>query len=219
MTTIFIKTCPKDHQWLQYLLPSIEKYAEGFKDVVIVSDAGKNVIPPEYLNTIITQVNDSRSKSDIENFRQKARENWSKGKYDPEKTLTLYINSYGGDLYQAFALIDMMRLSKHPIRTIGLGTICSAALLIFSSGTKGERLISKNTELMMHQYSNEVSGKHHELMSHIKGGDLTNNRMIKLFQDTSNLDAKAIKSKLLAPTDAWLTAEELKQYGIADKIF
>ena len=52
MTTIFIKTCPKDHQWLQYLLPSIEKYAEGFKDVVIVSDAGKRIIPPEYLNTI-----------------------------------------------------------------------------------------------------------------------------------------------------------------------
>ena len=143
--------------------------------------------------------------------------------YENTKTekslLTLYINSPGGCLADAFALIDMMRLSKHPIRTIGLGTICSAALLIFSSGTKGERLISKNTELMMHQYSNEVSGKHHELMSHIKGGDLTNNRMIKLFQDTSNLDAKAIKSKLLAPADAWLTAEELKQYGIADKIF
>jgi ATP-dependent Clp protease protease subunit len=137
-----------------------------------------------------------------------------------EKTLlTLYINSPGGCLADAFALIDMMRLSKHPIRTIGIGTICSAALLIFSSGTKGERLVSKNAELMMHQYSNEVSGKHHELKSHIMGGDLTNNRMIKLFQDTSNLDAKAIKSKLLSPTDAWLTADELLQYGIADKIF
>jgi len=51
MTTIFIKTCPKDHVWLQYLLPSIEKYAEGFKDVVIVSDEGQ-VIPPEYLRSI-----------------------------------------------------------------------------------------------------------------------------------------------------------------------
>jgi ATP-dependent Clp protease protease subunit len=136
-----------------------------------------------------------------------------------ETLLTLYVNSPGGCLADAFALIDMMRLSKHPIRTIGLGTICSAALLIFSSGTKGERLISKNAELMMHQYSNEISGKHHELKSQILGGDLTNNRMIKLFQDTSNLDAKAIKSKLLSPTDAWLTAEELLQYGIADKIF
>jgi hypothetical protein len=51
MTSIFIKTCPKDHVWLQYLLPSIEKYAEGFKDVVIVSDAG-TVIPHEYLSSI-----------------------------------------------------------------------------------------------------------------------------------------------------------------------
>lgn len=51
MTSIFIKTYPKDHAWLQYLLPSIEKYAEGFKDVVIVSDAG-TVIPPEYLSSI-----------------------------------------------------------------------------------------------------------------------------------------------------------------------
>ena len=40
------------------------------------------------------------------------------GKYDPEKTLTLYINSYGGDLYQAFALIDMMKRSQYPVSTI-----------------------------------------------------------------------------------------------------
>lgn len=51
MTSIFIKTYPNDHVWLQYLLPSIEKYARGFKDVIIVSDAG-TIIPPEYLNSI-----------------------------------------------------------------------------------------------------------------------------------------------------------------------
>lgn len=51
MTSIFIKTYPNDHMWLQYLLPSIEKYAEGFKDVVIVSDVG-TVVPPEYLSSI-----------------------------------------------------------------------------------------------------------------------------------------------------------------------
>ena len=50
-TSIFIKTYPNDHVWLQYLLPSIEKYAEGFKEVIIVSDAG-TVIPPEYLSSI-----------------------------------------------------------------------------------------------------------------------------------------------------------------------
>jgi hypothetical protein len=51
MTSIFIKTYPKDHIWLQYLLPSIEKYAEGFKDVIIVSDEGPR-IPDEYLSCI-----------------------------------------------------------------------------------------------------------------------------------------------------------------------
>jgi len=51
MTSIFIKTFPKDHVWLKYLLPSIEKYADGFKDVIIVSDAGTE-IPPEYLSSI-----------------------------------------------------------------------------------------------------------------------------------------------------------------------
>lgn len=51
MTSIFIKTCPKDHAWLKYLLPSIEKYADGFKDVIIVSDTG-TVIPRAYLNFI-----------------------------------------------------------------------------------------------------------------------------------------------------------------------
>ena len=51
MTSIFIKTFPKDHVWLKYLLPSIEKYADGFKDVIIVSDAGTK-IPPEYLSSI-----------------------------------------------------------------------------------------------------------------------------------------------------------------------
>ncbi len=50
-----------------------------------------------------------------------------------EKVLTLYINSSGGDLYQAFALIDVMRVSTHKIRTIGMGNIMSAAFLIFLS--------------------------------------------------------------------------------------
>lgn len=55
-----------------------------------------------------------------------------------EKTLTLYVNSTGGDLYQAFALIDVMRSSNHTIRTVGIGAVMSAAFLIFASGDQGE---------------------------------------------------------------------------------
>jgi hypothetical protein len=52
MTSIFIKTYYKDFQWLQYLLPSIEKYTDGFQSVVIVSDNDGHKVPDEYINTI-----------------------------------------------------------------------------------------------------------------------------------------------------------------------
>ena len=64
-----------------------------------------------------------------------------------ERTLTLYINSTGGDLCAAFGLIDMMNTSRHPIRTIGVGSIMSAAFLIFASGHNGERYLGTNSVL------------------------------------------------------------------------
>ncbi len=63
---------------------------------------------------------------------------------DEEKELTLYINSTGGLLNDAFGLIDMMRNSKHTIKTVGLGNVMSSAFLIFAAGTRGHRYIAKN---------------------------------------------------------------------------
>ena len=132
------------------------------------------------------------------------------------KTLTMYINSNGGDLNSAFALIDVMKQSKCPIRVIGLGSICSAAFMIFSSGTKGERYIANNTSIMCHQYSDGMEGKHHDIKSRFKELELTNTRMIEVLKENTELETRTIKSKLLCPTDVWLTAEELIELGIAD---
>jgi ATP-dependent Clp protease protease subunit len=138
---------------------------------------------------------------------------------DGEKTLTIYINSQGGDLGDAFALIDVMRSSKHPIRTIGIGNVMSSAFLIFASGTKGERYIGKNTSILCHQYSDEMQAKHHDLRAQIMEGDRINERMILLIEEQTELTRRIIKSKLLKETDVWLSAEELVAHGIADHIF
>lgn len=138
---------------------------------------------------------------------------------DEEKVLTIYINSQGGDLGDAFALIDMMRSSKHPIRTIGIGNVMSSAFLIFASGTKGERYIGKNTSILCHQYSDEMQAKHHDLRAQIIEGDRINERMILLIEEQTGLTKRVIKSKLLKETDVWLSAEELVEYGVADHIF
>ena len=132
------------------------------------------------------------------------------------KTLTMYINSSGGNLNDSLGLIDIMRTSQCPIRTIGIGSVCSAAFMIFSSGTKGERYIANNTSIMCHQYTDGMEGKHHDIKSRFKEVELTNTRMIEILKENTGLETRTIKSKLLCPTDVWLTAEELIELGIAD---
>ena len=70
-----------------------------------------------------------------ENFNQK----------DKKRELTLGICSPGGDLNACFALVDVMKGSKIPIRTIGMGMIASCGLLMFISGEKGRRILTPNT--------------------------------------------------------------------------
>ena len=140
------------------------------------------------------------------------------GKYDPEKQLTLYINSYGGDLYQAFALIDMMNHSQYPVCTIGIGSIMSAGFMIFSAGAKGYRYVAKNTGIMCHQFTNENYGKYHDIKAAAKENETLNQRMLDILREASGLPDRTIKSKLLGPTDLWLTPAELVDLNIADRI-
>jgi ATP-dependent Clp protease protease subunit len=135
-----------------------------------------------------------------------------------EDPLTLYINSDGGSLPDAFALIDIMRMSKKPIRTIGIGSVCSSAFLIFAAGSKGHRMIGKNTSIMCHQFTETTEGKFHDLKTKIKESQRMNQRMIDLLTDCSGLDARTVKTKLLPPSDVWLSADELIELGIADSI-
>ncbi len=135
-----------------------------------------------------------------------------------EKILTLYINSTGGDLYEAFALIDVMKHSPHPIRVIGLGAVMSAAFLIFASGTKGERYAAINTSFMCHQFSENLESKYHDLKATMKESDMCNQKMIKILQDATDMSPTKIKSKLLSKSDVYLTTQEVVDLGIADLI-
>lgn len=138
---------------------------------------------------------------------------------DEEKELTIYVNSEGGSVNDAFALIDMMRHSKHTINTVGLGSVMSSAFLIFAAGTRGYRYISKNASILSHQFSDELSQtKHHDIKSFSKECDNTNERMVNLLKTCTDLNGSTIKRKLLPASDVWLTAEELVELGIADHI-
>jgi ATP-dependent Clp protease protease subunit len=134
------------------------------------------------------------------------------------RILTLYINSTGGDLYEAFALIDIMKTSTHPIRVIGMGAVMSAAFLIFASGTKGERYAAPNTSFMCHQFTENMESKYHDLKATMKESDLCNAKMVKILQDATDLTSTKIKNKLLTASDVYLTAKEVVDLGVADLI-
>jgi len=143
-------------------------------------------------------------------------ENYNKDK--KKKELTLGICSPGGDLNACFALVDIMKGSKIPIRTIGMGMIASCGLLMFISGEKGRRILTPNTSILSHQYSWGSFGKEHELFAAVKEFDLTTERMITHYKKCTGLNEVAIRKYLLPPEDVWLSAKEAKKLGICDSI-
>ena len=143
-------------------------------------------------------------------------ENFNRDK--KKKELTLGICSPGGDLNACFALIDIMKGSKIPIRTIGMGMIASCGLLMFISGTKGRRVLTPNTSILSHQYSWGSFGKEHELFAAVKEFDLTTQRMITHYKKCTGLSEKDIRKYLLPPEDMWLSAKEAKKLGLCDSI-
>lgn len=134
------------------------------------------------------------------------------------KDITLIINSPGGDMAAAFALIDTMKGSAVPVKTIGLGLIASCGLLTFMSGVKGHRVLTPNTSILSHQYSWGSYGKEHELFAVVREFDLTTQRMLEHYKACTGLPEKKIREILLPPEDVWLSAEDAVKYKIADKV-
>lgn len=138
-----------------------------------------------------------------------------------EKTpqmLNLFICSPGGSVDAAFALVDVMRGSAIPVRTIGIGEIASAGLIIFLAGMKGQRILTPNTSILSHQYSWGSQGKHHELMSVVKQFELTHTKMLNHYMKHTGMNEETVMAKLLPSSDVWLSAKEALDLGICDKV-
>jgi ATP-dependent Clp protease protease subunit len=144
----------------------------------------------------------------MENFVNKKR----------KKELLLMICSEGGDMSAAFALIDVMHSSSIPIKTVGLGQIASAGLMIFLAGEKGRRVLTPNTSILSHQFSWGSEGKSHELFATVKEFELTQQRMVRHYQQCTGLELDQIRTALLPPHDVYLTAEEALALNVCDAI-
>jgi ATP-dependent Clp protease protease subunit len=135
-----------------------------------------------------------------------------------KKELLLMICSEGGDMSAAFALIDVMRSSLVPIKTVGLGQVASAGLMIFLTGSPGRRVLTPNTSILSHQFSWGSEGKSHELFATVKEFELTQQRMVAHYRQCTGLDDDEIRKSLLPPHDVYLTAQEALELRVCDAI-
>ena len=145
------------------------------------------------------------------------KQNAEKG-VNKQKRLQFMICSPGGDVPSCFALIDIMKGSRIPIHTVGLGVIASCGLLLFITGEKGKRTLTPNTSILSHQYSWGSYGKEHELFAQVKEFELSTKRMLNHYKKCTGLTEKDIREYLLPPEDVWLAGPEAKKLGICDNI-
>ena len=136
----------------------------------------------------------------------------------PKRTLKLYINTVGGDLYETFGLIDVMRDSYHHISTIGIGAVMSAGVLIFASGKHCERYIGKNAGIMNHQHSDSIEAKMHDMKAQMKENNNCEQRCMQILRDATGYSLADVRKKFNNPSDQYLTAKQLVELKIADHI-
>ncbi|MBE4909948.1 ATP-dependent Clp endopeptidase proteolytic subunit ClpP [Bacillus luteolus] len=135
---------------------------------------------------------------------------------DPDKDISLYINSPGGSTTAGFAIYDTMQYIKPDIRTICIGMAASFGAMLLLAGTKGKRYALPNSEIMIHQPLGGARGQATEI-------EISARRILKLREDINKIIAdKTGQSveKVAKDTDRdyFMTALEAKEYGIIDEI-
>jgi len=135
---------------------------------------------------------------------------------DPERDITLYINSPGGLAIGALAIYDTINYIKPAVSTICTGSASSAAAFLLAAGTKGKRLSLGNSRIMIHQISAGTEGNIQDMRVHFKETERLNDLYLKEF---SNLVGKSVDQlRKDMERDYFMSAEEAKEYGIVDEI-
>ena len=137
-----------------------------------------------------------------------------------KKPIDFYISTYGGSADDMFALYDLMNIVKEDteIKTIGLGKVMSAGVLLLAAGTKGQRRIGKNCRVMIH---NVVAGNHGSLpnlTNELEAIQQLQDDYVDALVESTNLSKKKLKKILNEKVNVYLSAEEAVEYGIADII-
>ncbi len=138
---------------------------------------------------------------------------------DPDREISLYINSPGGSITDGMAIVDTMNYIKCPVSTICVGMAASMGAVLLTSGTKGKRFATPNAEILIHQPligGGGISGQTTEIKIHADHMVRTREKLNKLLSDRTGQSLETIERD--TERDNYMTAEEALKYGLIDGI-
>ena len=139
---------------------------------------------------------------------------------DPDKDISLYINSPGGSVSDGMAIYDTMQYIKCDVSTICTGMAASMGAFLLSSGAKGKRIALPNSEIMIHQpliSGGGISGQVTDIQIRSKYLQRTKDRLNRILSDNTGKDYETICRD--TERDNFMTAEEALDYGLIDKVY
>ena len=135
---------------------------------------------------------------------------------DPDKDVSLYINSPGGSVYAGLAIYDTMQFIKPDVATICVGIAMSMGALLLAGGAEGKRMALPNAKILIHQVSSGFQGQATDIEIHAREVIELRRRLDEIIAKHSGRDVEKVRSD--TERDYFMSSDEAKEYGIIDRV-
>jgi ATP-dependent Clp protease, protease subunit len=135
---------------------------------------------------------------------------------DPDKDISIYINSPGGQVYAGLAIYDTMQYIKPDVQTICVGMAMSMGAVILAGGAEGKRMATPNSKILIHQGSAGFHGQPTDIEIQAREVISLKRRLEEILATHTGQDLEKISKDV--DRDYYMTADEAQEYGIIDTV-
>ena len=135
---------------------------------------------------------------------------------DPDKDISLYINSPGGSVYAGFAIYDTMQFIKPDVVTICYGIAMSMGATLLVGGAAGKRYALPNSRILIHQASGGAQGQSADIQIQAREIATLQSKLEDIFAERTGQDVETVKRDM--DRDKFFAPEEAKDYGLVDHV-
>ncbi|MCC6832671.1 MAG: ATP-dependent Clp protease proteolytic subunit, partial [Thermoleophilia bacterium] len=135
---------------------------------------------------------------------------------DPDKDISLYVNSPGGSVYAGLAIYDTMQFIKPDVQTICVGIAMSMGALLLAGGAEGKRMALPNAKIMIHQVSGGFSGQATDIEIHAREALAIRRKLDEILAHHTKQPFDKVSKD--TERDYFMSSEEAAEYGIIDRV-